>query len=379
MNILSLRESKAITNEADFLCEIIDFHAQILRKVRLGRKVYLDGVSFKLFQKDRNTIYRIQFAREKTISNWFLKMSRSRNPEMARREILGAEVVRKALGSQTGYYHRGAIRASVDDAYVLYTEIPGRPLHRVLYLACLTPMPNVMSGQSSVALTVLSETFGHLGRVVAKYHKYKLQDEASSHNHVPEPPAFKGNEYTAYPYNIPPVSRHPAVSLRKAIDKITASDAISRSILQWVERHHELTVNPVFVHGNLRLDNVIVHEGKICLIDFENCGYGPPYNDLCWICCLILLTRAMPLFPWKRARLALNSFLEGYRSVSNYDGEILLQYITMCLCEFYIGTYFSGHITAKIAGIPVSRKRFQQLVIAILEGNINPVLAGVNL
>jgi hypothetical protein len=51
----------------------------------------------------------------------------------------------------------------------------------------------------------------------------------------------------------------------------------------------------------------------------------------------------------------------------------------MCLCEFYIGTYFSGHITAKIAGIPVSRKRFQQLVIAILEGNINPVLAGVNL
>ena len=63
------------------------------------RKVYLDGVSFKLFQKDRNTIYRIQFAREKTISHWFLKMSRSKNPEMARREILGAEVVRKALGS----------------------------------------------------------------------------------------------------------------------------------------------------------------------------------------------------------------------------------------------------------------------------------------
>ena len=379
MNILSLRESKAIAYEADLLCEIIDFHSQKLREVRLGRKVYLDGVSFKLFQKDRNTIYRIQFAREKTISHWFLKMSRSRNPEMARREILGAEVVRKALASQTGYYHRSAIRASVDDAYVLYTEIPGRPLHRVFYLACLTPMPKMMSGRSTVALTVLSETFSYLGRVVANCHKYKFQDKASSHNPVLESLAFNGNECTAHPDNIPRVSRHPAVSLRKALDKITASDATSRSILQWAERHRQLTVNPVFVHGNLRLDNVIVHEGKICLIDFENCGYGPPYNDLCWICCLILLTRAMHLFPWKRARLALNSFLEGYRSVSNYDGEILLQYITMCLCEFYIGTYFSGHIKAKIAGIPVNRKRFQQLVIAMLEGDINPVLAGVNL
>jgi hypothetical protein len=51
----------------------------------------------------------------------------------------------------------------------------------------------------------------------------------------------------------------------------------------------------------------------------------------------------------------------------------------MRLCDFYIGTYYSGHVRAKIAGIPVSRKRFQKLIMAMIEGKFDSVLDGMKL
>jgi Ser/Thr protein kinase RdoA (MazF antagonist) len=190
---------------------------------------------------------------------------------------------------------------------------------------------------------------------------------------------LKGKENKASPVRIPLASRHPAASLSKAIDKITVSDTISRSIEKWIDRQHEKKVDHKFVHGNLRLDNVLVAGNKVCLIDFENCGYGPIYTDLSWTCSLILLTRTLPLFPWKRAQFALNSFLDGYKRVSAYDHEILHQFVTMLLCYHYIDAFYLGKMRAKwIAGIPVSKSRFQHLLVRMLEGKVDPMLERVN-
>lgn len=404
MNRLSLHESGNIAKEADFLCDLIKSYAPKLREAHWGRKVSIEGVFFQLFQNDRNTIYRIESnvfgtgkrgllkggkrqldasvagrgilrtRSKRRVFRWYLKMPREKWPKMVSREILGAEIVRKTLGSHRGYFHMDAIRASEADAYILYSEIPGRPLHLAFYRECLVPVPNGIK-RYLIPSTLLTKTFRHFGDAIARFHVYQNPNKES----LPWLASQARGLERKYPSYIPPTNRHPAASLRKIIDKITASDAISRTIFRWVEKQQEHTVDHSIVHGNLRLDNVIVYDGKICLIDFENCGHGPLYTDLSWICCLILLTRALPLFPWRRAQLALRSFLDGYKSVSDYDREILLQFVTMRLCDFYIGTYYSGHVRAKIAGIPVSKSRFQHLLMVMLEGKVDPMLEKVNL
>lgn len=406
---LSLNEIDEVARQADFLCNVIKSHSQTLREARLGRKVYLDGVFFKLFQKDRNTIYQIKFAespseregypkgdmqqsgvskmkrlfrqisRTKDISYWFLKMPRLRNTEMVKREIIGAKVVRKVLESHPGYYHMSAIRASVDDAFVLYTKIPGKPLNRALYRSCFMTSYKGSTIQSSDIPTLLSKTFKYFGNIIACCHNYKVSEMESLSNQPRQIAGLKRKENKASKVCIPPASRYPAVSLRKAIDKITTSDTISRSIEQWFGQQHEKKVKPGFVHGNLRLDNVLVSDNKICLIDFENCGYGSFYADLSWTCCLILLTRTLPLFPWKRAQFALNSFLDGYKNIATYDHEILKQFVTMLMCYHYIDAFCLGNMRAKwIAGIPVIKSRFQNLLMAMLRGKIDPISEGVN-
>jgi len=407
---LSLNESEKIANQADFLCEVIKSHSQSLREARLGSRVDLNGVSFRLFQKDRNTIYQVQFAElpsskeeypkmgsqkscvskmkrlirhtspKKENSFWFLKMPRLRNTQMIKREILGAEVVRKALESHTGYYHMSAIRASVDHAYVLYSKIPGKQLHRALYRECLMPAHKVLRIQGSDVSTLLCETFSHFGSAIALCHNYNVGKDSSLNNLNFQIAGLKGEEKKSSRFCIPLASRHPAVSLSKALDKITASDTISRSIAQWLGRQDEKKVDNGIVHGNLRLDNVLVSGNKICIIDFENCGYGPIYTDLAWTCSLILLIRTLPLFPWKRAQSALNAFLDGYKSVSVYDHKILHQFVTMLLCYHYVEAFCLGNMKARwLACLPVSKSRFQHLLMAMLKGKIDPISETVKL
>ena len=100
MNILSLRESDAVAGVADSLCRLIEGHIESLRETRLGKSFNLEGVHFRLFKSDRNVIYRLRAE-----SCWFLKIPRSGNQKMLRREILGAAAVTEALEGHPSYRH----------------------------------------------------------------------------------------------------------------------------------------------------------------------------------------------------------------------------------------------------------------------------------
>lgn len=261
MNILSLHESENIAHEADSLCSLIDSHTAALREVNQGESFRLEDAFFQLFQQDRNTIYRI-----KKRFRWFLKMPHhSTDDEAIKREIIGAEIIRDALGTHPFYSHACAIRGSVTQDVEWFREIPS------------------------------------------------VQCEST------------------------------------------------------------------LIHGNLGPTNVLVCDDKVCFIDFENFGRGLRYHDLSLICYFIMLTHALSLFPSKHASLSLSSLLKGYKEELNYQPEILLQYLTILICCYYLQTCCSDRVSAKIAGIPVNKSRLRNLVMAMLDRDIDSAFPGIDL
>src|SRR5665811_484927 len=55
--------------------------------------------------------------------------------------------------------------------------------------------------------------------------------------------------------------------------------------LRWLEEHRPEPVEPVVVHGDLRLGNLIVDDdGLVAVIDWELAHVGDPMEDLAWPC-----------------------------------------------------------------------------------------------
>ena len=165
--------------------------------------------------------------------------------------------------------------------------------------------------------------------------------------------------------------------LRFAIGRIKEPDAVSRAIVRWAEE--QVPQRPVaLVHGHLRFDSVLVSNDRLCLIDFEDCGRGSIYDDLSFACSHVLVTRAVVLFPSSRARVALSSFLRGYRGRHEYRQDLLLQGITMHMSRTYISAHCSAANRATVAGLPLSKSRLQRLVMGLLRGDADSVSAEID-
>ena len=79
------------------------------------------------------------------------------------------------------------------------------------------------------------------------------------------------------------------------------------------------------MHADFLPDNILVHDGRLTLIDFDDCGYG-------WH----LYEMATGLFPQIRQPFfddLVDAYLEGYRSereFSREDEEILPAFLMIC-------------------------------------------------
>ena len=324
--------------EAEWLCSVVARHADQLRRATFAREFQLDRASFRLHAKDRNTLYRVsaQF-------QWFLKMTPA-GDEQVGRERLGARVIAEALAGRSEYCGATVVRVGTDPSYVLASHVPGQPLSRALVTDAWRPT----SGPSAR----LEEAFGTLGLLLATLHARSRIDA-----------------------DAPPATKRPFDSLKGAARRLRTADALSREIDACLARHSGGERSD-FVHGNMRLDNVMVWNGRIGFIDLEHCGTGSFYQDLSRPVAQLLLTRAAVAFPHRRVAGYLGAFLRAYESVRPYDPRELNDYVFARLAKYCVDNRRSA-VPQRIGGIPILNKRLERLALALIDEGLHAAVPGL--
>lgn len=241
MSTLSLRESDSVALRADRIRRFAEENAATLRRAEFGRSFRHDGIRFRVLQNDRNTVYRVDDG-----MGWYLKLPHQKNPDPIRREILGGEAVREALGAAPEYCHPQAWRASVEHAYVLTSEVKGKPANGFLYRSVFLPSARRRAHAVNVFL--------RFGRVLGQLHRCHPATETKS-------------------------TRRLLDAVSAVLRKASKPDELCRQVGRWVQNSPDFSTATCFSHGNLSLGNVLVDGERLALIDFECCGLGSAYDD----------------------------------------------------------------------------------------------------
>ncbi len=343
MNILSLQESDSMAQEANLLCHSIESRQEELRKADFGRKISIDNAQFSVVQADRNIVYRIT-----KDYRWYLKMPSGGGEDPILREIAGAQSITNSLAKEKGYHHPSVVRGSVDSSYVLYSEILGQQLNIAFYSHCFLPF----LGRSKR----LKIGFSNLGQALGRLHKKDVspKDLVATRDLVGE--------------------------VQGTLKGVNQSDLILDLIDSYLNGSNiKPAPSTSFIHGNLKMENIIFGSNKISFIDFENCGHGSPYEDLSWPASQMILTRSIFGFPWKPASQALSRFFESYKSTFDYEKELLLQYITLRISLYYIQILLGKFGRPTIAGLPIRISNLQKIISELISGNIQKALPGVTI
>ncbi len=239
------------------------------------------------------------------------------------REQEGAAAVTAALGHRTDYCGAAVIRVAVEQAYVLASAIHGTPLNRVLATRSWIP------GSSAS----LERAFATLGTLLGTLHATARVAPETSEAH-----------------------ERPFAALNRRLNEVRASDPMCEEIAAWYGTHVRPDQGAAFVHGNMRLDNVLKGGTSLGFVDFEHSGSGSLYQDLSRPVSQLLLTRTTIAFPHERATRCLAAFLKQYGSVQQFDAAELGDYVGSRFAHYYLGTQGRGMIAGYTAGVPVAEK-----------------------
>ena len=328
MKILSLAENESVAREADELCRIAETRKASLEELKSGSKITLGGKSFCCISSDKNLIYRVHGN-----YSWYLKFSL--HEEWIRREIAGAEAIKSTLGDYQGYWHAGAVRASLTDRYTLYSAVEGKSFNRSFLSGCLSGLSN--SKRTSIS------AMENLGRCLGRLHTYR--DPAGLRVLSPDTLSY----------------------LRTYLADIKDPDLLVENIANWVNEQDDSCGVTAWIHGNIKSEDILMAGSKACFIDLGTCGAGVPYEDLTNLCTYMMLFRTVPLFPWRIARHAMSAFLRGYRAESPLNEECLYNYITRGICRYYIKNAVLHSGMASVSGMPVLNSRLERLVRQLLQ------------
>ncbi len=326
---LSIEHVDESAYEADLLGAWIEQHAATLRHGQPPQGEL--AFQCRVIQTDRNVVWRVRGTLD-----WYLKMPSSGDSEAIAREIIGAQVVDGALTAHDEYCHPGAVRASLDPAYLLVQQVPGRPIHQQLYRASLMPWggrrEQVVAG------------FTSLGCVLAAMHRWPT-------------------EWAIQPANRP---------IRPVLEALAAThdtrDRTAVAINRWIQRLPAEDGSACVLHGNLKMENILLNNRRVCLIDFENSGLGTAEEDLSWVLSQLALVQTVRLLPKALASQAARALLAGYRSGGDLVDERLQQAVAMRVARYYLEMTAGKFGWPRIAGFPVVLDRVVTLVNELLQG-----------
>jgi hypothetical protein len=330
-------ETGDIEAEADRLCAVVENQFDGLSEGRQGREFRVREFSFRLYRKDRNTIYQVSDG-----FTWFLKLPREGDARVIAREHLGAKMIRDAIGARPEYGGAPVLRVSLTPAYVLAATIPGRRLDRALVIESLLPWPG--------AGARLEQSFGTLGTLLATLHSV-----------------------ARLPADAPHAEKREFAILAKHMRRVSSPDALTRAIEAWYGSHALPDEGAAFVHGNLRLDNVFRDGARIGFLDFEHCGSGSPYQDLARPMVYLLQAAAVSAFARRRVAGCAKAYLAAYHQVHPYDLRTLNAFVSARLNRYYLEARKKGRLAGRLAGVPVPRSSVARLTTTVLRDGIEAV------
>lgn len=337
MKILSLAEDQSLASEADELCRVAEIRGGQLQEMECGSGLTLDGRVYRCISSDKNRIFRVTGKH-----HWYLKFSLQE--EWIRHEIAGAEAIRKTLAGFEGYLHAGAIRASIEGRYTLYSAIDGRDFNSVLLYRGLTGLAGLGAGAGPAMY--------NLGRSLARFHSYNGGGDMKALN--PDTLSYLG-EY---------------------LHRIRQPGPLEERIADWVARQRSEDTGVAWIHGNIKSEDILIANDRVCLIDLGTCGIGAPGEDLAGLCTYLMLFRAVPAFPWRIARQAMSALLQGYTQESGINTSCLYSYITRGICRYYLKNMVLHGGIASISGMPVLKRRIERMIAQLLEEDYETALAG---
>ncbi|MGV7235514.1 MAG: phosphotransferase family protein [Nitrosomonadaceae bacterium] len=334
-NILSINENDLVAHEADELCSLIPNISDKLKKAKYSDKCTIENKRFNCISSDKNVIYRVQ---GKYL--WYLKFSLKE--DWVTREIVGATSVKTTLADFSGYYHADVIRASLEDKYTLYSAIKGASFNKFI-LKSLLLGGGVLHNSSLMILN-------NIGRSIGRLHSY--------------------TDHAGLPVLSPSTSSY----VQNHLSAIKQTDILKNKISEWTSAHIPIDEPVTWIHGNIKSEDLLITNRKVCFIDFGTCGSGSPYEDLINLCTYLVLFKTVPLFPWKLARKAMSAILSGYSHERNYDKNILAKYISMGIFRYYLKNHLEHNGFSSISGFPVSTARLKRLVLELLNSDYKNTL-----
>jgi hypothetical protein len=328
---ISLRlASSDVVSEADRLCSVIERHYLVGGTITRTERL-LEGFRFRPLAFARNVVYLVSGEYD-----WFLKIPRDGIAAPMERERLGAVSVGVALAGDSSYRAPAVTRVSISPAYLISSRIPGRTLNKLLFTKLWQPWP--------CAGSRLEQVFGTLGQLLARLHDWGRGQPSAP-------------EATTRPFQV----------LDQMLARHYVADEVTNAIVTWRTRHTRADGLDTFVHGNFRLDNVVVDGSAVGFIDFENCGRGSVCQDLSRPVSELVVSQAAVVFPRRRVEACIAAFLDGYRSVCAFDEDALQQYVVARVARYYIESIARKSLQT-IGGVPVSRSRLQDVTLAALAG-----------
>jgi aminoglycoside phosphotransferase (APT) family kinase protein len=330
-------ETASRQTEADQLSTLVTKHATELAGATLGKSFDLGGVHFRLHVKNRNTIYRVNGG-----SDWFLKLAPPADSLVMECERLGSEYCNRVLGTTEGYAGPFVSRVSLTPPFVLADALNGPPLTRVLF----------MGAWARRSPAQVEAAFATLGTLLSVLHADR-----------------------SLPSNAPEASKRPFDVVRQLAQKLLHKrDRNIDQMREWSEADRGGHEDDSFVHGNLRLDNLLLTEDGIGFVDFENCGRGPRYQDASRPITQLLLLRASLAAPAGSIDRTLAAFMSSYRAAQPYDMAVLSDWVAVRLARYYLESA-RRRWPGLIGGLPVLRPRLATLTRRLMREGLESVAA----
>ncbi|MCB0263384.1 MAG: phosphotransferase [Calditrichia bacterium] len=341
MEIIATAPTETQSPELTQIFDAVAAHYETLRDGQNDTSIEAGELRIDYFQSGRNVVYRVHGERL-----WYLKIPKNGKTDGLIGEARGYRFANDVWEQTPAYLPVEAVGVSHSPAFIVSAQVQGEQLNQVIYRSCWQPGSGIKQ---------MRAVLGDFGEMLALFHK---------------------NGISA---NAPTISKSLHQKLTDRLKKAKKLDETGKKIEKWLATHSPVDPQPTLIHGNCTFRNVLVHNHRVHLLDYETCGTGSRYNDLARMCSDILLTRTALIFPWRRAYRLLDVFLQRYHDVYPIEKSLLMQFVSLYLFERYVQVYLVKKSSESIAGMPVSKAALRRLLDSLIVENIEDVFKNISL
>jgi Ser/Thr protein kinase RdoA (MazF antagonist) len=297
--------------EIERMVDLVQANLGDLRLAAVGSCTRLESLRFVKSQEDRNHIFKVQTT---SGEGYFLKLFGGPKPRTAMRELIGSHAMADLPVSAERLIRPSPVTVGPTSDFVLSGRLPGQALSRFTYASSIKALLH--------ARATVTRTYHNLGVVLGALHT--------------SPAGW-----------VEPTNRGTIRAARRSADLVRDP--------RWIHRVRQHTgaledrEATVFVHGNLAFTNILTHQGRIGLIDFENCGIGHQLDDVARVLAPLFLMQLASASLRPVSDAATRALLWGYGMAAESSFDRLAGWLFLHLLHYYQTRFRLGEEGCRIA------------------------------